>query len=286
MAPAHPDRGDSWRPAVATFAFGATLLVVAATLDAEPLYVPGVAFTLLSLIACVWVLLSVRGIVIDRTVAQTRVIEDDALNIVIDVRAGRLPLPTGSVDDAILPHPAPLAVGRRHTRVRIAARFTRRGRRVLSPPRVLARDPFGLIARSVVSEATHEVLVLPRVEPVDVTGGGGGGIGLGLSRRRQVALAEVELDGLGPLQLGTPASRIHWPSIARLAEPQERRLNADGDRLPLVILDPRVESTPEGNSTSTRRSGRRRRSRCTWRTAVGAISCCPAIDGPRWSGRP
>jgi uncharacterized protein (DUF58 family) len=34
--------------------------------------------------------------------------------------------------------------------------------------------------------------------------------------------------------------------IARLAEPQERRLHADGDRLPLIVLDPRAVAGPEG----------------------------------------
>ena len=42
-----------------------------------------------------------------------------------------------------------------------------------------------------------------------------------------------------PLRDGTPASRIFWPAVARGADPQERRLRADGDSRPLVVLDPR-----------------------------------------------
>lgn len=234
------------RPALATAALGLSLTGFAALLDAEPLYVPGLTFTLIAAAATAWVLIGARGITVTRTIGATRVMEDEPLHVSIEVHAGRTALPTGAVRDALLPQPAPLAVGRRVMRVRINARFARRGRRVLACPRVVVRDPFGLIVRVLTTDDAREILVLPRVEPVRVVTGGGGDAGLGLSRRRRATLAEVELDGIGPLRPGTPASRIHWPSIARLAEPQERRLHADGDRLPLIVLDPRAPAGPEG----------------------------------------
>jgi len=242
----HDAVGSTVRPAAATATFGLTLVLVAALLDAEPLYVPGIAFTLVAVLCTAWVVLGARGVTVERGVDATRVSEDEPLRVVIDVRAGRLALPTGVVQDALLTAPAPLAAGRRHTRVRITVRFSRRGRRVLAPPRVVVRDPFGLVSRVLVCGTPREVLVLPRVEPVQIHSGGGDGSRLGLSRRRRATLAEVELEGIGALRPGTPASRIHWPSIARMAEPQERRLHADGDRLPLVVLDPRAPDTPQG----------------------------------------
>jgi uncharacterized protein (DUF58 family) len=234
------DAASGTRSALGTGALGALLTLVAALLDAEPLYVPGIAFVLIAGGAATWVLLGARGITVHRDVTAARVVEDECLRVVIDVRAGRIALPTGAVHDDLLPAPAPLAVGRRGTRVRINARFARRGRRLLAPPRIVVRDPFGLAARVVSAGAPREVLVLPRIEPVAAVAAGGDGTGLGLRRRRRPTVAEVELDGIGPLRPGTPASRIHWPSIARRAEPQERRLHADGDRLPLVVLDPRA----------------------------------------------
>ena len=45
--------------------------------------------------------------------------------------------------------------------------------------------------------------------------------------------------GCGPTGSGTPASRIHWPAVARGAGLIERRLQADGDSRPLVVLDAR-----------------------------------------------
>ena len=53
------------------------------------------------------------------------------------------------------------------------------------------------------------------------------------------ALAAVDLDGLRPYRPGTSASRIHWQALARGAGLLERRLQADGDSRPLVVLDAR-----------------------------------------------
>ena len=53
--------------------------------------------------------------------------------------------------------------GRRRTRVRIRARFARRGRRELPVPEVVVRDPLSLVSRSVAAAGpAEEVLVLPR----------------------------------------------------------------------------------------------------------------------------
>jgi uncharacterized protein (DUF58 family) len=45
---------------------------------------------------------------------------------------------------------------------------------------------------------------------------------------------------LRPYRPGTPASRIHWSALARGAGLIERRLQADGDARPLVVLDVRT----------------------------------------------
>ena len=52
--------------------------------------------------------------------------------------------------------------------------------------------------------------------------------------------AAVDMDGLRPYRVGTPASRIHWPAVARGHGLIERRLQADGDSRPLVVLDARL----------------------------------------------
>ena len=89
--------------------------------------------------------------------------------------------------------------------------------------------------------------MLPRVEPV--TAPGGGGAGAGASSRASARprawrdggstppRAELEIDGLRAYREGSPASRIHWPTVARRGEMMERRMVAELDSAPLVVLD-------------------------------------------------
>jgi uncharacterized protein (DUF58 family) len=241
------------RPLLRTTGLGLALVGVAGLLDAEPLYVPGVAFLVLALGAAVWVLAGGRSVRVTRTVGVTRAMEEEPVAVELRVTSPR-PLPTGGVLDPLLPAPAPLATGRRLTRVRIDVRFSRRGRKVLDPPRVAVRDPFGLLTRIVrdPEAATDQLLILPRIEKVRVPGGGGDTAGrLRLGRRSSVA-AEIELDGLRQHRPGTPASRIFWPSLAKGGELLERRLRADSDTRPLIVLDPRGAATEEDLDAAVR----------------------------------
>jgi len=123
---------------------------------------------------------------------------------------------------------------------------------VLEPARVVIRDPLRLTARELLSSGGQELLVLSRVEPVTAPGGGGAGAGVhggaGLDggvagRQLDASLAELEIDGVRPYREGTSASRIHWPSVARTGEMLERRLIAELDSAPLIVLD---ASAPDG----------------------------------------
>jgi uncharacterized protein (DUF58 family) len=118
-------------------------------------------------------------------------------------------------------------------------RFARRGRKLLAPPQVVIRDPFGLATRRVCGLPPEEVLVLPRIEPVVTpTAAAQSAVG-GIRRGRPFVAAEVDLDGLRPYRQGAPASRIFWPALARRGQLLERRLRSDSDTRPLVVLDPR-----------------------------------------------
>jgi uncharacterized protein (DUF58 family) len=232
---------ETARPLLRTAALGLLLIACAGLLDAEPLYVAGAAFLVLATGAAAWVVAGARGIRVTRTIGLTRALEEQAVPVEIRVTSPR-PLPTGGVLDPLLPAPAPLATGRRLTRVRIDVRFARRGRKLLVAPSVAVRDPFGLMVRIArgTSVGTDEVLILPRIEPVQAPGAGGDGSGsLQLGRRSSVA-AEIELDGLRQAREGTSASRMYWPSLAKGGELLERRLRADSDTRPLVVLDPRA----------------------------------------------
>jgi uncharacterized protein (DUF58 family) len=239
---------------VATALLGVALCVAAATFDTASLYVPGVALVAIAVGATAWVLLSAAGATIERRPGPHTVLEEEPYPLRIEVSSGVLPPPGGELVEPLLGWPVPIA-GRWSRRVRINVRFSRRGRRVLEPGRLVIRDPLRLISRVIVGGGRDEVLVLPRIEPVTAPGGGGagagrhGGMGVDpgvLGRRLDASMAELEIDGLRPYREGAPASRIHWPSVARTGEMLERRLTAELDSAPLIVVDPSAPSGLEG----------------------------------------
>jgi uncharacterized protein (DUF58 family) len=229
------------RPALATGLLGMTFALSAALFDAEPLWVAGIALAVIAANSAVWVAVAARGVSVRRTLGATRVVEDEQLSIVLEVRGGKLALPCARVVDPLLSAPTVLPAGRHAGRVRVNARFARRGSHPLGLTSVLISDPLGLASREVVAQPSardDEILVLPRIEPLVSSATGGDAARLARNTRRLVG-AQAELDGIRPLRDGTPASRIFWPAVARGADPQERYLRADGDSRPLVVLDPR-----------------------------------------------
>jgi uncharacterized protein (DUF58 family) len=226
---------------------GTLLVLTAAGFDTASLYLPGIGLLLLSVGAALWVALAAHGLSVERKTGPHTVQEDDPYPLRLELRPGALPPPGGELHDPLLTDPVPLG-GRAPGRLRIDVRFGRRGRRHFEPGLLVVHDPLRLAVREVaVAGGDQEVLVLPRVEPVLAVGGGGaGGAGVGpdaggdragLRGRVDGSAAELDLDGLRPYRLGTPASRIHWPAVARSGEMLERRLTSDADSAPLVVLD-------------------------------------------------
>ncbi len=239
------------RSALGCAALGLLLLIVAGTFDAEPLYVTGAALVLLGAGAAAWIGLGAWDAQIHRTIATRSVVEEQPLQVRIEVTRGRLPLPPGWIDEPLLPEPVRLTAGRSRARVRADVTFGRRGRRTLPPPALVLRDPFGLAQRVLTGAHADEVMVLPQVLPVRATGGGGDGVSAH-ARAALVAAAETEIDGLREHREGSPASRIHWPTVARGAGLMERKLISEADSRPLVVLDPRAPASRDALDASVR----------------------------------
>ncbi len=225
---------------------GLALILVALLFDAGPLFVPGVALVALAVVAPVWVLLAARSARIERHMESDRVVEEEPIEATIEVSRGHWGLPGAAVIDSLAGKPVPihaqmsLISGGPTASVRIVASFPRRGIRRIGPPSLVVSDALEL-ARVVRVSASppQEILVLPRTERVRWVPGAG-------EKWRRVAgataiepLGATEVDGLRPYRPGTPASRIHWPALARGAGLLERRLRADTDSRPLVVLDAR-----------------------------------------------
>jgi uncharacterized protein (DUF58 family) len=239
------------RRAAAVALCGLVLGLVSFIFDAAPLFVPAVGLIALGAGTPAWLWLAARGASTRRHLPAERVIEDEPVDATIEVRRGPLGLPGAQVVDPftgsrfeLSGELAPFG-GARTTSVRVTSRFTRRGLHRLPAPALTLRDPLELTRVEAISATGHQqVLVLPRTEPVRW-------LGPGASRRLRLpeghagseALAAVDLDGLRPYRMGTSASRIHWPAVARGAGLLERRLAADGDARPLVILDARTHTS-------------------------------------------
>ena len=216
---------------------GAVLLAGGLALGTPSLYLPAVALIVLGVGAAIWVALAAAGAGIERTPGPHTIEEDQPWPLVLDVRRGLAPPPGGELREPLLGRPLPAGLGA-PPRVRVDVRFERRGRRRLEPARLAIRDPLGLAERVLESEG-GEVLVLPKVHPVIAPDAGATGRLGSRSPRPLAQSAELEIDGLRPYRPGVPASRIHWPAVARRGELVERRLVADSDTRPLVVLDTR-----------------------------------------------
>ena len=224
---------------------GVGLVLAALLFDLASLHLPGVALALLGAVSAVWVGLAAQGAGIERVPGPATIEEEEPYPLRLHVRPGLLPAPAGELHHPLLSAPVPLSDARR--RLRVDVRFARRGRRTIEPGSLVVHDPLWLAARELAAGGgVAEVIVLPRVEPVLAPEGGGGGSGAGPEgegtrpawrARMDGSASELELDGLRPYRRGTPASRIHWPAVARSGEMLERRLSADADSAPLVVLD-------------------------------------------------
>jgi uncharacterized protein (DUF58 family) len=235
------------RRAAGIAAVGAILVVNAYVFEAAILYVPGLAFVFIGLLTPGWVWVAARGTTVTRVLHVDRVVEDQPLEATLELRRGILGMAGVELLDPLAgevitlgPSVAPLRAGR-VTRARIMARFSRRGRRRFDAPALAFTDPLGLMRVVRQSSApAEELLVLPRTERVRwLRRDAGARVDSAAARAAMEAMAATEVDGLRPYRPGTPASRISWPALARGAGLLERRLRADREGGPLVVLDTR-----------------------------------------------
>ena len=236
--------------ALAAAGLGLALCLVAAGFSATPLYLPGLALLVMAGVATVWVRVSTAGMHLERSLIGASVEEGAPLEVTVSVARGRFAPPTALVRTwsgaETLPFPR-----RGAGTLATAVKFPSRGRRPLGPASVLVADPLGLCSRSVASPP-GEVLVLPRIEPVRFSERDGEAAVSGRRLAPVRGLGGTEVDSLQPHQPGTPASRIHWPTVARTRVLMERRLVADGERLPLIVVDPRDPASAEALDRAVR----------------------------------
>jgi Protein of unknown function DUF58 len=230
--------------AAAIAGLGAALVLAGVGFGSPSLLVAGLAFAGVTVVAVVWTELAARGAGIVRGRGPSRIVEGDAFPLRLDLRRGVVPPPWGELADPLLERPATVGPFRPRT-VAVELRMPRRGRVLLEGGSWVIRDPLGIRSRKITAPPGGELLVLPRIEPVEAAATGVGGLGAGpanaaeqdASSVREARAAELEVDGLRPYREGSPASRIHWPAVARSGEMYERRMVAGAEAMPLVVLD-------------------------------------------------
>lgn len=233
-------------------AVGAGLVAAGFGFGAPSLLIPGLALALLALLAFGWVELAARGGRLERAPGPRRLAEGTPYPLRIRLWGTLLRPPGGELRDPLLERPAPVGpLWRRRLRRDVSLREP--GRHQLGSATLLVRDPLGLWQRLLSSEPGGDVVVLPRLEPIRLLTDGGEAPGRGGSRsasgRGIREIAEADIDGLRPYRPGSPASRIHWPAVARHGELIERRLSSGAGSRPLVALDLRG---PEGRPAAIR----------------------------------
>lgn len=240
----------------AAVALGLASLLTALLFGADSLLVVGIALLVVAATAAVWVWLATSGARLRRLAGPATVVEDEPYTVMIELEGGLLPPPGGQLYDPLLDDSA--AIGPASRRIERDVAFARRGARALGPAIASIGDPFGLCRREIRGGEDGELLVLPRIEPIRLAVGGAGGHSLGLGEHGAAGAgpdswaAEFEIDGLRPYREGTPAARIHWPTVARTGELHERRVSAGADAARLVVLDPLGPASEEGLDRAVR----------------------------------
>jgi uncharacterized protein (DUF58 family) len=206
---------------VATELLGFALLLTAGLLGSVALF----AFALGVLVATAGALLATgigsRRATITRTVDGTEVVEGRPLTLHFSVRGlGGLPV-----------HAEVRGEDGKWQRIEVGSTkkltIERPGAHLIGPSMVRVRDDLRLFSRSRLCGEPAVVLVLPapadgRIQTLPAGADPGG---------------DPEPDGLQPYSRGTPVGRIHWPSVARAGEWQERRVISAPRGLPMVVVD-------------------------------------------------
>ncbi len=241
---------------------GAGMIAAGLGFGTPALLVPGVGLVFLGVVSFVWVELATPRHLI-RAQGPTRIVEGESFELRIEASGARVPPPTAELTDPVLRQP--ITLGPRWTgRVATTVWIRGRGRRRLEPSRLEVRDPLGLRSRVVSSDDPGELLVLPRIEPVMAANATGGGIRAGTTtgieegsaaRQLDARAIELEVDGLRAYREGTPASRIHWPAVARTGQLVERQLISGAESAPIVALDASRPASPAALDAAVRAAG-------------------------------
>jgi uncharacterized protein (DUF58 family) len=217
------------RRAAAALACGTTIAVIAGLTRSPALLALGIGLWMLTGVAAVTVAAAIRWVDVERTVTVSEVQEDGVVRARLTLHGARwLPVrveverdPGGWTAIALGGTSVELTVGRP-------------GAYWLAPARVRRRDVVGLFRRQTLVGEPEPLLLLPAPRCDALPGAGDHGV-----------VGDPDLAGLTTYVPGMPLARMHWPALARGAEPQVRDLARSPERLPLIVVDTGGTPRPE-----------------------------------------
>ncbi|WP_245540827.1 DUF58 domain-containing protein [Patulibacter americanus] len=196
--------------------------VLAAGLGSLPLFALALGLLVVLVGCAVVVRTAARRLRVLRTLDRHETVEGHPLSVSFAVSGvGGLPVQVEVEDPTGAWRPLPAGGGE------LPLVVDRPGGHVLEPARLRVRDDLGVFARHTRAGRPEALLVLPAPAPAAPAG----------RHRGHDPVGDPEPDGLRAYVPGTPMSRIHWSSVARGGDLQERAFVTTRDRLPLVVVD-------------------------------------------------
>ncbi len=138
----------------------------------------------------------------------------------------------------LLPGLAPGAARQLSYSVRCAVR----GRHRVGPVQLREVDPFGLTMADLTIRSTDELLVLPRIVPLNSSRPPGAGMGSEGEVPQMVALHGAEDVSIRSYHDGDDLRKVHWPATAHRGELMVRQEEQPTRRSAVILLDSRASA--------------------------------------------
>jgi len=210
----------------AAFGTGLFLWVAARFIGSPDLHMVAAGLFALPFVSLALVRWGQLKVTVHRSLSAVRVFPGTRVVVTLAVRNdGRATLPFLLLEDAVpasIGKPARLVVtgippGQEQ---RASYSFTCRQRGVYSigPLTITVTDPFGLARTRVGATGQNDLIVFPRVEPLQPWKLGAHGAGSGESAVRYLQRTAADFYTMRQYVTGDDLRRIHWPSVARTGE--------------------------------------------------------------------
>ncbi|MEE8602509.1 DUF58 domain-containing protein [Euzebya tangerina] len=239
------------------------------TLGIAELFAVSVASLAIVLLGVIYVRVATGSISVRRDSSHARVVAGSAVTADLDLRNDSfLPSPTLLVTESlpatVLADGHPVAGEARFVMAGVApgkiarasyvATATTRGKYQLGPVALLVRDPFGVAERRRDYQATNELLVYPRVEPLPSSPVRGLHMGTGSSDARRVLASGDEFFTIREYVRGDDLRHVHWASTAHRDTLMVRQMDQPWQAHATVFLDSRAAAHSEGPTGTLERA--------------------------------